>query len=312
MFGNDSSTSILNPERRQKIWAVGGGKGGVGKSLVTANVSITLAMKGYKVVTIDLDLGGANMHTCLGLTIPEVTLSDLLSKKVSSIRELVVPTHIPNLSIISGAQDELGIANLKNLHKNKLLQNISELEADIVMFDLGAGTTNNTLDFFISADKGILVTLPEPTSIENTYRFIKSVYHRRLKMIEEFLDVQPLINEAMNSKIQKPNSSPLDLINKVIEINPEMGHKLRQEVAKFKPNLIMNQVRSQNDVDLGFSMQTVCKKYFGIDLNYLGYLEYDASVWQSVKKRKPLLTEFPNSKLAQNFDRIVNRLLELN
>ena len=104
----------------------------------------------------------------------------------------------------------------------------------------------------------------------------------------------------------------MDLIKKIIEINPEIGNRLKNEVAKFKPNLIMNQVRSQNDVDLGFSIQTVSKKYFGIDLNYLGYLDYDASVWQSVKKRKPLLTEFPNSRLAANFDKIVNRLLELN
>ena len=73
-------------------------------------------------------------------------------------------------------------------------------------------------------------------------------------------------------------------LKKIIEINPEIGNRLKNEVAKFKPNLIMNQVRSQNDVDLGFSIQTVSKKYFGIDLNYLGYLDYDASVWQSVKK----------------------------
>jgi flagellar biosynthesis protein FlhG len=73
----------------------------------------------------------------------------------------------------------------------------------------------------------------------------------------------------------------------------------------------MNQVRGQNDIDIGFSIQSVCKRYFGINMDYAGYLDYDPSVWQSVKKRKPLLMEFPNSKLVNNFDKMVHKLLEL-
>lgn len=307
-----NASSMLGTQKNCKIWAVGGGKGGVGKSLVTANTSICLALMGYKVVTVDLDLGGANMHTCLGIPIPEKTLSDYISKKVTDIKDLLVPTPIKNLQIISGAQDELGIANLKQMHKNKILSKLNELDADYVLLDLGAGTTFNTLDFFISADQGILVILPEPTSIENTYRFIKSVYHRRLKMIEELLDIQPLINQAMNAKISTPNSTPLDLVKRIIEINPEMGMKLQREIAKFRPKIIMNQIRNQQDIDIGFSIQSVCKRYFGVDMDYVGYLDYDSAVWQSVKKRKPLLMEFPNSRLVNNFDRIVHKLLELN
>jgi len=307
----NKNNSLIGSHRKNKIWAIGGGKGGVGKSLVTANTAICLALMGYKVVVVDLDLGGANMHTCLGVSIPEKTLSDYLSKKVSDIKDLLVPTPIKNLQIISGAQDDLGIANLKHMHKNKILSKLSELDADYVLLDLGAGTTFNTLDFFISADKGILVILPEPTSIENTYRFIKSVYHRRLKMIEDLLDIQPLINQAMNAKMSAPQSTPVELVRRVININPEMGMKLQAEISKFRPKIIINQVRSQNDIDIGFSIQSVCKRYFGVDMDYVGYLDYDATVWQSVKKRKPLLMEYPNSKLVNNFDKLVHKLLEI-
>lgn len=293
----------------KKIWAVGGGKGGVGKSLVSANISICLALMGYKVVAVDLDLGGANLHTCLGVPIPEATLSDYISKKVSSFNDLLVQTPISNLKIISGAQDELGVANLKHMHKNKIISKLQEIDADIILFDLGAGTSFNTIDFFISADRGILVSLPEPTSIENTYRFIKTVYYRRLKMIEGFLDIEPLLNQAMNAKITSPQSSPVDMVKKIIELNPEIGMKLKNEINKFTPSIILNQVRSQADIDIGFSMQSVCRRYFGIELDYVGYLDYDASVWQSVKKRRPLLMEFPNSKLVHHFDSIVHRLL---
>ena len=301
----------LAPNGNQKIWAIGGGKGGVGKSLVTANLSICLALMGYKVVAIDLDLGGANLHTCLGVPIPDKTLSDYLTKKARSLNELLTPTAINNLWVISGAQDDLGIANLKQMHKAKLLNQLGELQVDFVLLDLGAGTTFNTIDFFISADQGIITTLPEPTSIENSYRFIKSVYLRKLKMAEELLEVGPLIDQAMNAKISQ-NSTPADLINRVIEINPIMGQKLKAEIGKLNPKLIINQVRTQADIDIGFSMKLISKKYFGINLDYAGYLDYDATVWQSVKKRKPLLMEFPNSTLVNNFDRIIHRLLNLN
>lgn len=304
-------SAALGLKQHQKVWAIGGGKGGVGKSLVTANLSICLSLIGYKVTTIDLDLGGANLHTCLGVPIPGHTLSDYLSKKVGSLKDLVTPTKIPGLSIISGAQDELGMANLKQMHKNKILSHLGELDSDFILLDLGAGTTFNTLDFFISSNEGVLVVLPEPTSIENTYRFIKSIYHRRLKLLEELLEIGPLIDSAMNAKLGEKNSSPVDLVNKVKEMNPEMGQRLENEIKKFRPRLIMNQVRTQADIDIGFSMKSICKRYFGIDLQYIGYLDYDASVWQSVKKRKPLLMEFPNSKLVTNFDKIVHKMLDL-
>ncbi|WP_417335438.1 AAA family ATPase [Halobacteriovorax marinus] len=301
---------ILDSTQRTKIWAIGGGKGGVGKSLVTANLSICLALMGYKVVTIDLDLGGANLHTCLGMPIPERTLSDYLTKKVRDLSEVVTQTPIQNLSIISGAQDDVGIANLKQMQKAKIISKVGSLDADYVLFDLGAGTTFNTLDFFISADQGILTALPEPTSIENTYRFIKSIYHRKLNMVEDLLEIGPLIDQAMNAKISQ-NSTPADLVSRVIEINPEIGHKLKMEIEKLSPKLIINQVRTQADIDIGFSMKIICRKYFGINLDYVGFLDYDATVWQSVKRRRPLLMEFPNSALVNNFDKIVHRLLNI-
>ena len=302
-------TDNLGTQGRAKVWAIGGGKGGVGKSLLTANLSICLALMGHKVVAIDLDLGGANLHTCLGVQIPEKTLSDYLTKKVDSLEELMTPTGIEDLYLISGAQDNVGIANLKHMQKSKIISKLSQIDADYILLDLGAGTTFNTLDFFISADKGVLTTLPEPTSIENTYRFIKSIYHRKLKMVEDFLELGPIIDEIMNSKIQTSSGIPADLIKKVKEINPEMGEKLQYEIEKLTPKLVINQARTQADVDIGHSMRIISKKYFGINIDYIGYLDYDSSVWQSVKRRKPLLMEFPNSALVNNFDRIIHKLI---
>ncbi len=302
-----ANSPILQPK---KIWAIGGGKGGVGKSLIAANLAISLARLGHKVCAVDLDLGCANLHTCLGIDIPSVTLSDFFSKREPHIQNVLVPTSIPNLTMISGAQDAVGIANLKHTQKSKLLQKLQELDVDHLILDLGAGTAYNTLDFFLSAYVGILVLLPEPTSIENTYRFIKSAYYRKLKCAESLFEIRPMIDMAMDQKNPLGIRSPSDLLREASKYSPEIGMKLKEEIMQFQPKILINQARTQTDIDIGFSIKSVCKKYFGIEMEYIGYLDYDSAVWQSVRRKRPLLLEFPNSKLASNFERIAHHLLQ--
>src|SRR5690606_17834229 len=109
------------------------------------------------------------------------TLGDLIMGKTDDINELLQPTNIRGLQIISGAQDHMGITGLRNLQREKLLQKFQQLEADFVLLDLGAGTSTTTIDFFLAADKKIVVVTPEPTSIENAYRFIKLAFFRMLR-----------------------------------------------------------------------------------------------------------------------------------
>jgi flagellar biosynthesis protein FlhG len=302
--------SVPVTSRVKQIWAVGGGKGGVGKSLVASSLAISLARAGNKVIAIDLDLGGANLHTTLGVDLPKKTLSDFFANRSTTIENCVVPTGVTNLELISGAQDAVGVANLRYQQKVRLLQKVRELDADYLVFDLGAGTSYNTLDFFLFADIGVLTLLPEPTSIENGYRFIKSTYYRRLKHSRYLKEIRHIIDMAMDSKNPLGMKSPADLFREVNKFSPEAGMRLKQEIEKFRPKLILNQARTQTDVDIGFSVKTVCKKYFGVEMDYVGYLDYDSAVWQAVRRKRPLMLEFPNSRLVSSVERIVHYLIK--
>ena len=110
--------------RKKEIWAIGGGKGGIGKSLITGNIGIHLARLKKKVLVVDADLGGANLHTTLGIGVPETTLSDFLNRRVEPIRDVIIKTSIPNLSLISGAQDFLDAANPNFAQKTRLLRHL--------------------------------------------------------------------------------------------------------------------------------------------------------------------------------------------
>ena len=299
----------LSQSRIKQVWTVGGGKGGIGKSMLSSSIAITLARQGFKVVAVDLDLGGANLHTALSIDLPQQTLNDFFSHRVDDLNSCSVPTAIPNLHIISGAQDAIGVADIAVDEKIRLLQKLRGIDADYLMLDLGAGTGNHTLDFFLFSDIQLVTLLPEPTSIENAYRFIKSAYFRRLRIAPDLAPIRGLIEKAMDSKNSEGIRSPSDLYRIVNREQPEMAMKLKKEIERFQPKLIVNQTRTQTDVDIGFSVKTVCKKYFGIDMEYVGYLDYDSSVWQSVRRKKPVLVEFPNSKMVSSIDRIVQQLL---
>ncbi len=296
--------------RVKQIWAIGGGKGGVGKSLISSSLAIALSQKGNKVIAIDLDLGGANLHTILGIDLPDKTLNDFFCQRETQIEKCVVPSIIPNLALISGAQDSLGIANLLPTQKAEFLKSVRELDADYLIFDLGAGTSFNTLDFFLYSDIGIITLLPEPTSIENGYRFIKSAYYRYLMHCHSLEAIRPIIKMAMDQKNIAGIKSPRDLIREVNNKNPELTALLRKEIEKFKPNLIINQTRTQSDIDIGSSVKMICKKHFGIDMDYLGNIDYDSSAWQAVRRKRPLMLEFPNSKLITSIEQIVQKLIK--
>lgn len=290
------------------IWTIGGGKGGSGKSFITANIGICLSKLGSRVILIDADLGGANLHTFLGISPPARTLSDFIKRRVSHLHEVLIPTEIPNLQLLTGAQDLLNAMDSKSVQKRKLLRSIQHLEADYLMVDLGGGNAISVLDFFLMSDGGILVVTPEPTSIENTYRFLKSAFYRKLKQSVSSHQVKTLIDGAMDRKNEIGIQNPYELIKAVRRVNDEEAKKIEVEVETFQPNLILNQVRSRKDIEIGFSIRSACQKYFGIHLHYLGYVVYDQDVGYSIRRRRPLVLENTHSRAAQCVTEIASKL----
>ena len=299
-----------NSKRNMMIWTIGGGKGGSGKSFVTTNMGICLAQLGVKVILVDADLGGANLHTFLGISPPLFSLADFIQKRVSRLQEVLIPTVVPNLHLLSGAQDLLNAADARSLQKRKILRSIQRLDSEYVLVDLGAGNSLNVLDFFLLSHGGILVVTPEPTSIENAYRFLKSAFYRRLRGAVSSPSARALIDGALDRKNVLGIENPSDLVEAMRGIGEEEGKRLAEEIEGFHPNLILNQVRTKKDIEVGFSIRSACKKYFGIQLHYLGYVVYDQDVGNSIRKRRPLVLENPRSKAAQCIAEIASKLVD--
>jgi flagellar biosynthesis protein FlhG len=297
-----------------QIVAVGGGKGGVGKTLLSANLALSLADKGHRVLLVDADLGGANAHTVLGLPAPLVSLSDFLERK-AELDQLAVATPFANLRFISGALDDVQAANPQHQSKMRLLRNLSTFDTDFLILDLGAGTGFNTLDFFLIASCGILVVLPEPTSVENAYRFLKAAFFRRLAVVEKAFGIKDIVDEARAQRNKLNIHTPADLLRAVAERDPEVGKQVQQQMARFRPRLVLNQARNEggaDDAHVAADMASACRRFLGINLEVLGTLPDDDAVRRAVRMRQPLRVCAPDSRIKKSIDEMAKRVAALN
>jgi flagellar biosynthesis protein FlhG len=163
---------MKRPAGSARVVAVTSGKGGVGKTSVSVNLSLLLAEKFKKVVLVDLDLGLPNADILLDME-PRSTLGDVISGR-RSMDEVMIPVA-NHLRVIPGASGMANLADLGDRDRRRLANGLNELcnGADFVIFDTGAGISKNTTSFLAMADEVLVVTTPEPTAVVDAFAVIK-------------------------------------------------------------------------------------------------------------------------------------------
>lgn len=299
------------------IIAVGSGKGGVGKSTLSANLAAKLGQSGQQVLLLDLDIGGANLHTYFGLPTPAYTLADYVVYNRIPFERTIQPTSIPNVRLVSGGKEEIW-SELEDLPAtlftdlwHKILSARTDHNIDTVILDLGAGTQKHTIDFFSSAHLGILTVVPEPTSIENAYSFLKTVLWRqvdqtglRTQLFQEMANIKERLFQ--NPSVQKSYRHKLQELQTTY---PFFMHELYRLLHSRKVGVVMNQVRCQKDIEIYRSMCSIVPDYFGYTTQALGYLHYDDAAWKSLRNRRLVVTDFPHSLLTRKIESIAAQTL---
>ncbi|MEW6271329.1 MAG: MinD/ParA family protein [Thermodesulfobacteriota bacterium] len=174
--------------------AVTSGKGGVGKTCLTANLAVALARRGARVLLVDADLGLANVDTLFGLQ-PRATLRQVVAGECDLADVLLEgPDGVRIVPASSGFDD---MARLDNAQIALLLARFEEIASthDAVLLDTGAGISPTVLSFVLAADDKLVVVTPEPTSLTDAYAVIKVLATR---YGERRLDV--LVNQARSER----------------------------------------------------------------------------------------------------------------
>jgi flagellar biosynthesis protein FlhG len=293
-----------------KILAVGGGKGGAGKSVFSTIMAFWLARMGHRTVLMDVDLGGANLHTLLGIKSPDRTLNDFITRKFGELEDICIDTSEKNLRLISGASDVLSLANPHFSQKIKLMTHLSRLDADYVVLDLGAGTSFNVLDFFLIANKKIIVLTPEPTSIQNAYIFVRNTVYRKLsRLSSKNPSLQALIKIAMDPK----NILKIRTIKELFQFIEESNEKniievLKKEIGDIHLGVVTNMVKNEKEENAGRIVQIVAEKYLTIPSTDLGSVSYDKHIHKMVSNMTPLINLDQSSQAFGNIYEIASKL----
>jgi len=257
----------------RKIISVGGGKGGVGKSILSCVLGTVLARAGLRVIIVDLDLGAANLQTYLGIRGPTPTIADFILNKVSALDQIIVETTEKNLGLICGAGFVPGATSPPHWMKLKLMRHLKALPADYVIIDLGAGVQFNTLDFFGISDWGVVITAPEPGAVMNAYSFIKGALFRKMQNI---FRSHPAVAAMIASGIKQDGNDgefSVDWFRQTLQTSaPELLPLISEVEQSFRPALVINRAPEGRTHVLVNNLLSLCHEKLGVRLNYVGGL----------------------------------------
>ncbi len=290
-----------------EIWAVAGGKGGTGKSFITSSIATQLALRGHRLILIDADYGGANLHSFFGISRPKYSLSDFFEEKIP-LSQIIVHSGISNMGLVTGALGSLDSESITYTQKQKLFRQIRGLEADYILIDLGAGSHINTLDTFLLADKMIVVTVPEITAIENLYQFIKSVYFRKLKFFLGSVGLKEMVQDIWKNRSAYGIRSFANLLDHVKKSSPDAHAAFEQEIATFAVYIILNQVKKSSDILVGDNLKSVCLKLLGLPAVYAGYADYDEEVQKCINRKEPFMIHCRLSPVLKEIEDITENI----
>jgi flagellar biosynthesis protein FlhG len=292
--------------RGRRVIVVGGGRGGVGKTLLAVNLGVYFAQLGRDVVVCDADPFGSNLHAVLGLDSPPLASATAVEEGTAEL----VPSTVPGLRLLPTAYDPITATPVRTSRSAAFMKQLVDLDVDYAIVNLGASSAAVALDIFLQADVGIAVTAPEPLAIETTYRFCRSLYLRTLRraLMKERFKLR-LVEKVISAL--PPLAPPPQIVAEIKRYDDGVAAIAAHEMGRITPRLVLGQTRLKSDLDLGPAMSMVAERFLGIPLDYLGHIEHDDAVWLTVRRRQPLLIDSPTSKSARNIERVARRILAL-
>ena len=306
MFPESSAASVES--RAPQILVVGGGKGGVGKTCFAVNVSVEIASKGWRVVLFDADLGCSNVEAVLGVHTP-VKLDQFFNQKGGKcLDRLLLTTQYDNLRLVPGTTGLVEAANPKYQQKMTLIRQLGELDADLVVVDLDAGSHLNTLDFFLMAEtSGVVVITPEKTSIDNAFKFMRAALFRRIERFYQSAEVGELLkrNESLTDFMESIRSSDA--------FEPELAKQICTELAglarETRPRVVVNRARNPYEAQIAFNIfAKMARRKLLVEPENLGYLYFDHCVQEAINSGTPFVVSHPRLGISGCVRDIANRL----
>lgn len=296
LFDDDHSSSST-------MISFAGPTGGVGTTLLAANLGIHLAKKGRTVLLADLALRKAGSHLALGIARPELNLGTLLEKNGSSLEGTLTPTPINNLFILAGAPELPQVADMPYLNKQKLLGGIRKLPFDYILVDAGSGTGKDTLDFLLAANYPVIVGQATPVGVEPLYQFIRGFISRLLAEAlhkKRFDQIAHLLNPM----------SPLSGLWDAEELDGKDLRTVEEAIESRHFCFVQTGLDSEKELRSGLQIESLVRNYFLFPLKCIGGLEWDRQAAEARDNLVPIAKSYPMCPFSLATEKLANVFLK--
>ena len=293
-----------------QIIPIASGKGGVGKSLLSANLAIALGQQGKRVVLVDLDLGASNLHLVIGQHPGAASLGSWFTEK-TMFKDIIQPTDYQNVSFVAGDSQIPDLTSLKHMQKIKLIRNLKNIDTDYLILDLGAGTHQFILDMFLLSPQGIVVSAPAVTATLNGYLFLKNAVFRLLyTTFKKNTPGRELLDNLKKDSASMQKLYIPQLVQALAKADPQTTQLFIARMQQFRPRLVMNMIENPADANKAQRIKTSCNQYLGLDIDFLGLMYRDMLQDKALSSQLPLVVYKPQSVLGQAIYRIADKVIE--
>jgi flagellar biosynthesis protein FlhG len=225
---------------------------------------------------------------------------------------VISDTDIRGLRFIPGDTEIPGTATLKVNQRKALVKRFLALEdeTDILILDLGAGTHQSILDFFLLSGQGIIVSAPMVTAVLNSYVFLKNTVFRL--MFTCFAKDSSAYNYLEQNRKEGSGAQRLyipKMLPEIKRIDPESYDKFMERMEHFHPRLIMNMIDDPKDADVAMKIRRSCEEYLDLKIEHLGVVYRDSLQDKALSSRLPVLIYKPNAIISQAIYRIADKIL---
>ncbi|HET8946094.1 MAG TPA: helix-turn-helix domain-containing protein [Candidatus Polarisedimenticolia bacterium] len=292
----------------RRIWTVAGGKGGAGRTLLTANLGIALARAGRRVTVVDLDPQGAALHSALGFGRPVKGLQAFDRDADLGLEAAAVDTPVHSLRLVCGLAGPLS-ADRHTALLERVGRGLEQLEGETILVDCGSGRNPATIEAFALGSLGIVVTTPEPAALGGACQFADALLRRALER-SLAADVRTALHDLLQGDGIDSELLPFrSLMVRLGALDAAARDAVEATVRKTPLELVLTQVRDEADEEAGLALASAFLKAFGLALPLAGFVAHDPSVLQAVQKHRPLAQQFPNTPATKGIGRAAERLL---
>ncbi len=287
-----------------RLIVIAGGKGGAGRSLLAANLSISLStLSPHSVGLVDLDPICSNLHTYVGL-------EPILEMPSRTLRGELKPLSekIPNTEVVITRSGRALCGPYDESLREKVIEEALSHQPHWLVIDAGNTPDIFTLNLFTQASYSLILYTPDPSGVERGHSFLQAALYNQL--INQDDESSVIARSLLTADHEGLVSSPNILARSLRHVHAEVCHTLEQRIDRFKPHVIVNMCRTQSD---RISVEEICsvlKRKWRINPVSLGSISFHHVAHQSLVERRPLALSFPSASICLDIDKITRTLIK--